>query len=112
MLKIDIQLEQQIHLLILRGEIDASNSVDLDGAIQSILLQDCSVILVDGSALDYISSAGLGVFMSYLDEFQEKGIQIYIFGLAPKVFQVFEILGLDKLIRIRPTKEDVLALVE
>lgn len=111
MLKIDIQIEQQMHLLILKGEIDASNSVDLDSAIQSIFAQDCSVILVDGRELDYISSAGLGVFMSYLDDFQQKGIQIFIFGLAPKVLQVFEILGLDKLISIRPNKEDAMALV-
>lgn len=111
MLKIDIQLEQHFHLLILKGEIDASNSVDLDAAIQTIMAQSSSVILVDGKELDYISSAGLGVFMSYLDEFQEKGIQIHIYGLSQKVLQVFEILGLDKLINISSNKEDALALV-
>lgn len=111
MLKIDIKEEQHIHLVLLNGEIDASNSIDLDEAIQSILMKDGRAILVDGSNLEYISSAGLGVFMSYLDDFQEKGVQIHIFSLTPKVLNVFEILGLDKLINISSSKEDALAQV-
>jgi anti-sigma B factor antagonist len=111
MLKIDIKQEQNIYLVQLNGEIDASNSIDLDEAIQSIVTEDGKAILVDGRNLEYISSAGLGVFMSYLDDFQEKGIQIHIFGLTPKVLNVFEILGLDKLINISSSKEDAVALV-
>ena len=92
----------------LSGEVDASNSVDLDAAIQEMLAEGINRILVDGSKLDYISSAGLGVFMSYLEEFQEKDIQLVIFGLLEKVQQVFVILGLDKLMIIKPNQEEAL----
>ncbi|WP_416171381.1 STAS domain-containing protein [Algoriphagus boritolerans] len=57
-------------------------------------------IIVDGEKLDYISSAGLGVFMSYLEDFNDKGISMKICGLTPKVHEVFKILGLDQLIPI------------
>lgn len=108
MLKIE-SLEENDHMVLqLSGEIDASNSVDLDAAIQEILDKNAKKILVDGSKLDYISSAGLGVFMSYLEEFQEKSVSIVIFGLLEKVHQVFVILGLDKLITIKNTKQDAL----
>jgi anti-sigma B factor antagonist len=108
MLKIE-SLEENDHMVLkLSGEIDASNSVDLDAAIQEILDKNAKKILVDGSKLDYISSAGLGVFMSYLEEFQEKSVSIVIFGLLEKVYQVFVILGLDKLITIKNTKQDAL----
>ena len=92
----------------LSGEVDASNSVDLDAAIQEMLSEGVNRILVDGSKLEYISSAGLGVFMSYLEEFQEKDIQLVIFGLLEKVQQVFVILGLDKLMIIKPNQEEAL----
>lgn len=108
MLNIDKHLENDSWILILKGEIDASNSVELDAAISQMVVEEANVILIDCSELDYISSAGLGVFMSYLDEFEENRIKMAIYGLKDKVFQVFHILGLDQLITIRPTKEEAL----
>jgi anti-sigma B factor antagonist len=108
MLNIEHIRKEGYSVLQLSGEVDASNSVDLDAAIQEMLSEGINRILVDGSKLEYISSAGLGVFMSYLEEFQEKDIQLVIFGLLEKVQQVFVILGLDKLIIIKPNQEEAL----
>ncbi len=108
MLKIEKNIENDHSVLILNGEIDASNSVDLDQVIKEIIQSGAKNILVDCSGLEYISSAGLGVFMSYLEEFQEKNILFVIFGLQEKVFQVFNILGLDQLMTIKPNKKEAL----
>lgn len=108
MLSISILEENPHHILQVKGEIDASNSVQLDESIRGLAEKGAQSILVDGSELEYISSAGLGVFMSYLEEFQEKGIQLKIFSLSPKVFEVFRILGLDQLISIVSTKEEAI----
>jgi anti-sigma B factor antagonist len=95
------------HLTIsLKGEVDASNSVELDEVIQEALDAKSKYILVDGNELEYISSAGLGVFMSYLEDFQENQITFIIYGLNEKVMNVFHILGLDQLITIKSTKEE------
>lgn len=108
MLTIENQKEDDHDLLILKGEIDASNSVLLDQKIQELINSGSKSILVDGMGLEYISSAGLGVFMSYLEDFQEEGISLKIFDLSPRVFEVFKILGLDQLIPIYDTKEAAL----
>lgn len=108
MLKIEKNIENAHSVLSLNGEIDASNSVDLDQVISEIIQGGAKNILVDCSGLEYISSAGLGVFMSYLEEFQEKNILFVIFGLQEKVFQVFNILGLDQLMTIKPNKQEAL----
>ena len=107
MLQIDKIEENEHVILVLNGEVDASNSVDLDNAIQGLIGAN-KKILLDGTSLEYISSAGLGVFMSYLEEFEEDGIQFVIFGLNSKVFNVFHILGLDQLITIKQNKEEAL----
>jgi anti-sigma B factor antagonist len=109
MLTIEKTYESPNWILKLTGEIDASNSVNVDSAIQELLKSGAKNLLVDCTDLEYISSAGLGVFMSYLEEFQEKNIGMVIFGLKDKVFQVFHILGLDQLIRIKPDKSAALA---
>lgn len=100
MLRLEKSTENQSEILSLFGEVDASNSVILDEAIQDLVDAGAQSIIVDGTKLDYISSAGLGVFMSYLEDFNDKGITIKICGLTPKVYEVFKILGLDQLIPI------------
>lgn len=109
MLRLEKSKENQFDVLSLQGEVDASNSVILDKAIQELSENGAKHILVDGRELEYISSAGLGVFMSYLEDFSEKGIQLSIFGLSPKVYEVFKILGLDQLIPLYSDKHEATA---
>ena len=57
---------------------------------------------IDGSSLEYISSAGLGVFISYLDELEDREGQLVFSNLSEEVFDVFELLGLSRLVKIVP----------
>ena len=54
------------------------------------------------SSLEYISSAGLGVFISYLDELEDREGQLVFSNLSEEVFDVFELLGLSRLVKIVP----------
>ena len=100
MLQLEKTIIDQSHILSLHGEVDASNSVILDEAIYELVQEGAKIIIIDGKNLEYISSAGLGVFMSYLEDFQENQIHMKICDLTPKVYEVFKILGLDQLIPI------------
>lgn len=107
-----MQIKDKAYTTItLKGEVDASNSVELDAAIQNAVQSGSKNILVDGNSLEYISSAGLGVFMSYLEDFQESNINFVIFGLSEKVQNVFHILGLDQLIRLVNNRQEALAII-
>src|SRR5882762_7659502 len=92
--------EEGIDVLAIIGEIDASSSIELDLTIARSVGEGFRKILIDCSALEYISSAGLGVFMSYIEEFRDKNIQMVLFGLKEKVINTFEILGLAELLHI------------
>lgn len=96
--------EEGADVIGLVGEIDASSSIELDLAIAKSVGEGFTRILVDCSALEYISSAGLGVFMSYIEEFKDKNIKMVLFGMNDKVANTFEILGLNELLHIRKDK--------
>src|SRR5690349_8303634 len=96
--------EDGADVIALIGEIDASSSIELDLAIAKSVGEGFSKILVDCSALEYISSAGLGVFMSYIEEFKDKGIKMVLFGMNEKVANTFDILGLNELLHISKDK--------
>lgn len=92
--------EDGADIIVLIGEIDASSSIELDLAIAKSVGEGFKKILVDCSALEYISSAGLGVFMSYIEEFKDRDIRMVLFGMSEKVSNTFSILGLNELLQI------------
>jgi anti-sigma B factor antagonist len=96
--------EDGADVLVLIGEIDASSSIELDLAIAKSVGEGYSRILIDCSSLEYISSAGLGVFMSYIEEFKDRGIRMVLFGMSEKVANTFSILGLNELLKIGKDK--------
>jgi anti-sigma B factor antagonist len=96
--------EDGADVIALIGEIDASSSIELDLAIAKSVGEGFTKILVDCGSLEYISSAGLGVFMSYIEEFKDKNIRMVLFGMNDKVANTFEILGLNELLTIAKDK--------
>lgn len=100
------------HLLLeVAGDIDASSSIELDNALKQAAERN-QHMLVDLTGLQYISSAGLGVFISYLEDLQRADVQMVLFGLQPKVREVFEILGLQHLMAICNDRHEALALLK
>ena len=96
--------EDKVDIIVIHGEIDASSSIELDLTIAKSVGEGFKKILVDCTSLEYISSAGLGVFMSYIEEFKDKNIKMVLFGMSDKVGNTFEILGLNELLHIKKDK--------
>jgi anti-sigma B factor antagonist len=111
MIEIHKNIENNYLLITVEGEADASSSIHLDSNIKESIEENHKIILVDCTNLNYISSAGLGVFMSHIGEIEEKEINFILFGLSEKVLNVFNMLGLDQLLTIKTNKEEVLAVI-
>lgn len=98
----------EVHFINVIGEIDAGSSIYLDNAIKDAVDKSVKRIAVDLSELSYISSAGLGVFISHLDEFDSVEVKMVLFGVSESVKEVFLILGLEKLLTIVETQEEAI----
>jgi anti-sigma B factor antagonist len=94
--------EHGLSVLAVEGYLDAHTAPVFEKAVETEFQAGHFQIVVECSRLNYISSAGLGVFMSYIEEIREAGGDIKICGLSPKVYQVFEILGFAALFDIVP----------
>jgi anti-sigma B factor antagonist len=103
--------EDGADIVVLIGEIDASSSIELDLAIAKSVGEGFTRILIDCSALEYISSAGLGVFMSYIEEFKDRNVKMVLFGMSEKVANTFSILGLNELLQIGKDKVEAKQMV-
>ncbi len=90
-------MQDDIAVIRIEGYLDAHTAPQFEQAIQSEIDAGHLRIVADCSKLTYISSAGLGVFMGFIEEVREQGGDIKICSLSPKVKQVFEILGFQAL---------------
>lgn len=110
MVEIKSALEKDIYTIYVIGEVDASSSIYLDESISEATNKH-KKIMVNCEKLEYISSAGLGVFMSYINDMEEKDIKLVIYGLSDKVKHVFQILGLDQLLKITSNETEAKLIV-
>jgi len=112
MVSIDSTKEDLNLVIKVTGDVDASSSIFLDNALEEAIGNNERRIMVDCKELDYISSAGLGVFMSYIQEFENNDTQMVLYGMNAKVKNTFEILGLDQLLKITQNKEEAIELLK
>ena len=83
-----------------RGRADSTNSTELETALVSAASNHLKVAL-DLAALDYISSAGLRAMLQGARAAQTHGADFVVCGAVSSVQKVFEISGMDRLIRIQ-----------
>lgn len=86
--------------IALIGELDASGAISLDHVIKKAIEDQYYSIVVDCKQLDYISSAGLGVFISYLQDITQHNGKLVFYNMKDNVQNVFTLLGLQNVITI------------
>ena len=67
-----------------------------------------SKLLLNFEKVDYLSSEALRVFLLLNKKLQARGTILKLSNVAPEIFQVFEITGLNKVFVMHPTEVDAL----
>ena len=87
----------EISVLNVHGYLDAHTAPDFENALAKLLQENRFKIVVNLNGLQYISSAGLGVFMGFIEEVRENSGDIKLAEVSQKVFKVFDLLGFPSL---------------
>ncbi|UCD95341.1 MAG: STAS domain-containing protein [Candidatus Zixiibacteriota bacterium] len=82
--------------VFLAGRLDASQAEKARSVLNSLGRS----VTVDFSGLDYISSAGLGVFLGLRQRLDEAGHRIKLINMNKHVRDVFRYAGMDQLFEI------------
>lgn len=95
----------EARVLVLSGELDAHTAPEFEAALQRALDDGHARLIADGAELDYVSSAGLGVFMAFLEPARDAGGDLVIAALPARVYDVFDLLGFPALFAFEPSVE-------
>jgi anti-sigma B factor antagonist len=99
---------EAVSIVYLNGYLDAHTAPDFENALQALVDEERVRIVVNLSELNYISSAGLGVFMGFIEDVRSKGGDIKLAEASEKVFRVFDLLGFPVLYEIFDKESDAI----
>jgi anti-sigma B factor antagonist len=97
-----------IHVMELKGYLDAHTTPVLEDAFQKLMSEKKFRIIVNCRELSYISSAGLGVFMAFIEDVRSGEGDIKMSDMSPKVFNIFDLLGFPMLYDIVKTEDEAM----
>jgi anti-sigma B factor antagonist len=81
------------------GVIDTMTATELEKVMNSLLERSKYRIIVDLGGVDYISSAGWGIFISNIREIRQHTGDIKLARMIPNVYEIFELLEFDSILR-------------
>ncbi len=88
------------------GYIDTTTSAELEHALDSLLKAGIFKIIIDLGNVDYISSAGWGIFISEIKGIREKNGDLKLVRMIPDVYEVFELLEFHYILKAFDTLEE------
>jgi len=92
------------------GRMDATLASALDDLLQTLIQQGRTRLVVDFEKVSYLASSGLKALIAARRTTHAAGGEIVLAGLSPRVREVLEITGLDRLFRIVPSRAEALDL--
>lgn len=95
-----------------QGRADLAGSSALEAALSPLWGRaDVGSIVLDFSAVPYISSVGLRVLMIAAKEMRARRGRIAVAGLQPIAAEIFAISRFDKVLEVFPAVRDALAAI-
>lgn len=97
-------LDGGVVLVRLGGYLDAHTYERLDQHIAKLFSENKFKILIDLTEVDYVSSAGAGVFIAALNDAHEKKGNVVLLNPSGSVREVLEMLGFNQIFQIETDK--------
>ncbi|MFO7914096.1 MAG: STAS domain-containing protein [Candidatus Krumholzibacteriales bacterium] len=88
------------------GFIDTTTSGTLEDSIKKLLKKQNFDLVIDLGGVDYISSAGWGIFISEIRRIRENGGDLKLAAMMGDVYEVFELLEFQTILESYDTVEE------
>jgi len=81
-----------VSVLSVQGYVDTTTSAELEESLKRLLKKGRYNIVIDLGGVNYISSAGWGIFISEIKSIRENGGDLKLASMIGDVYEVFELL--------------------
>jgi len=112
----DIQVEvsytgenNDIAIITARGFIDTTTAPELEKKLEELLALNKYKIIVNLENIDYVSSAGWGVFVSEIREIRENNGDLILVNMSPDVYDVYELMEFSSILKAFDNLDDAIS---
>lgn len=102
------QLSPDVTLIHIAGWLDAHTFEYMEQTINNLFDEGKVRLAVELSDVEYISSAGAGVFIGTLSASHERGGDIVLMNPTEPVQEVFDMLGLSQVFKFATSPQEAL----
>ncbi|MBE2279006.1 MAG: STAS domain-containing protein [Ignavibacteriaceae bacterium] len=103
-----VRVFEDLNIIDVKGYLDAHTAPELENELTNLIKSNKYKVVVNFKELEYISSAGLGVFMAYIESMRENNGDIKLAEMKPGVYSIFDLLGFPLLYDIFPSEEEAI----
>ena len=96
-MNVTIQEQDGYMVAILAGSLDTAAAPETEKALSPLNDVEGKDIIIECTDMEYISSAGLRIFLGILHNAEDKGGHVYIKGINDKVRAIFTITGFSNI---------------
>lgn len=95
-----------VSVISVKGYVDTTTSTELEDSLKRLLSKGQYDIVIDLGDVNYISSAGWGIFISEIKEIRENGGDLKLAAMIGDVYEVFELLEFQTILESFDTVEE------
>jgi anti-sigma B factor antagonist len=92
--------------LALQGRLDAEALPDLLARLEEARAGGCARFLIELEHVTFIGSAGIGIFLSLVEEMRGEGGGVVFLRVSPSILRIFEVLNVLEFLEIRDDTDD------
>lgn len=97
---------QEISEIRVDGVIDTMTASELEEVIGSLIKRNRYRLIVDLAGVEYISSAGWGIFISHIKDIHDNEGDLKLANMVPNVFEIYELLEFDNVLKSYNTLDE------
>lgn len=99
-MKITIEKKEVETIMSLSGQLDTLTATDFEKEIHDILANNVLSVILDGSELTYVSSAGLRLLLTLQKGMTAKGGTLRLRNIKEDIMEIFNITGFSSILTI------------
>ena len=96
-------------IVSLQGQLNSTNAVATEAQVLTLVDAGARHLLLDFSALEYISSAGLRMVLVIAKRLKQDGGKLVLCSMQPAIREVFDVSGFLAILNVTATRSEALA---
>ncbi len=109
MIQISVTRKENPLILKVSGRLDALTAGNFETSVREHLIENSNCPVFDVENLEYISSAGLRVFLLLINEYESVNKKIGIIAPNEMVTEVFEISGIKDFVHVFASVDEAIS---